>query len=249
MKKRDFILNLFNKIISILNINSSKKIPQDFLKKYNLHLEEIIKNKRGFRIFPKLHYDVGEHPFNSLDFECAFASALINKLRPEKILEIGSYRLWILGLLAHFDITTIDIRNRKKFTKNETVITCDAKNLKIPNESFDMIVSLCTIEHFGLGRYGDEFDINGDLKAFKEMIRVLKPRGHIIFTVPITRAQPTIIFNAHRIYSYEMIKKFCTDLTCVKEKFFHPWTMNFCSFREITTEPKAYDIYLGCWKK
>ena len=159
MKKRDFIINLFNKIITILNINSSKKsnvekIPQDFLKKYNLHLEDIIKNKRGFRIFPKLYYEVGEHPFHPNDFECAFASALINKLRPEKILDIGSKRLWILGLLAHFEITTIDIRNRKKFTKNETVITCDAKNLRLLNESFDMVVSLCAIEHFGLGRYG-----------------------------------------------------------------------------------------------
>ena len=81
------------------------------------------------------------------------------------------------------------------------------------------------------------------------MIRILKPRGHIIFTVPITKAQPTIIFNGHRIYSYEMINEFCTDLTCVKEKFFHRRTMNFCSLREITAQPKAYGIYLGCWRK
>ena len=43
-------------------------------------------------------------------------------------------------------------------------------------------------------------------------VRVLKPGGHLIFSTTITRARPAIGFNAHRIYSYEMLREFCAGL-------------------------------------
>ena len=60
-----------------------------------------------------------------------------------------------------------------------------------------------TIEHIGLGRYGDPIDYDGDLKAIKELKRVIKIGGSIIIVVPV--GKPKIIFNAHRIYSYDQI--------------------------------------------
>ena len=60
-----------------------------------------------------------------------------------------------------------------------------------------------TIEHVGLGRYGDPIDANGYLKASKELARVIKPNGTFIFVAPIGRA--LIEFNSHRIYSYEQV--------------------------------------------
>jgi len=60
-----------------------------------------------------------------------------------------------------------------------------------------------TIEHIGLGRYGDAIDPDGDLKAISELIRVTTVGGSILFVVPI--GQPKIMFNAHRIYSYDQI--------------------------------------------
>jgi hypothetical protein len=60
-----------------------------------------------------------------------------------------------------------------------------------------------TIEHIGLGRYGDQIDAEGDLKAIAELKRVITLDGNLIIVVPIGR--PRIEFNAHRIYSYEQI--------------------------------------------
>lgn len=59
------------------------------------------------------------------------------------------------------------------------------------------------IEHIGLGRYGDPLDPEGDLKAVMELKRVAAHGGTILFVVPI--GKPQIIFNAHRIYSYDMV--------------------------------------------
>ena len=224
-------------------------IPEEFVKAYNHNLRELRRNSRGFSISEEIRYDVGTHPENFTDYECAVATYHINRLNPKNILDIGSYRHFILGLLAHFKVTTIDIRDRKTISNNEVVVTGDAKNLDLPDNSFDAVMSLCTLEHLGLGRYGDEFDVDADKKAFQEMIRVLKPGGHLIFTTTITRAQPCLAYNAHRIYSYEMLRAFCDNLICIEEKFYSHRIQGFCSWEEFTTEPNVWDVYCGCWQK
>ena len=67
-----------------------------------------------------------------------------------------------------------------------------------------------TVEHIGLGRYGDKLDPNGDLKAIKELKRVLSVNGNLLFVVPI--GKPKIMFNAHRIYSYNQIINYFNEL-------------------------------------
>ena len=71
-----------------------------------------------------------------------------------------------------------------------------------------------TIEHIGLGRYGDEIDPEGDIKSINELKRVLKPGGDLLFVTPV--GTPKIEFNAHRIYSYEQIIEYFSPLQ-VKE--------------------------------
>jgi hypothetical protein len=67
-----------------------------------------------------------------------------------------------------------------------------------------------TVEHIGLGRYGDPIDPNGDIKAGAELKRVLQEEGYLLFVTPV--GQPKIEFNAHRIYSYEMILDMFNEL-------------------------------------
>ena len=61
----------------------------------------------------------------------------------------------------------------------------DAKRLEnIKDNSVESLSSLCALEHFGLGRYGDEIDPEGCFKALREMQRILRPGGGIIFIGP-----------------------------------------------------------------
>ena len=69
------------------------------------------------------------------------------------------------------------------------------------------------VEHIGLGRYGDLVDYDGDLKAMRELRRVLKPNGNLLFVVPV--GKPKIMFNAHRVYSYEQIIEQFSELKLV----------------------------------
>ena len=71
------------------------------------------------------------------------------------------------------------------------------------------------VEHIGLGRYGDPIDPEADLKAARELGRVLAINGNLFFVVPIGH-EAKIQFNAHRIYTYEMAVGMFPDLV-VKE--------------------------------
>ena len=221
----------------------------DSKERYNRQWKALTQDSRGFEVFQKPIDEPGPHPENFIDYECAFAACHIQRSRPQRILDVGSYRHFILGLLAHYPVTTIDVRHRKTIGENEVLITCDAKKLTSPDDSFDLVLSLCTLEHLGLGRYGDEFDLEADQKAFREMIRVLKPGGSLIFTTTITRANPSVAFNAHRIYNYPMLRAFCSGLTCAEERFYSHQQRGFCALEEVTDKPKWWDVYCGCWKK
>ena len=78
------------------------------------------------------------------------------------------------------------------------------------DNSVESLSCMHTVEHVGLGRYGDTMDPSGDIKAISELKRILAPGGSLLFVVPI--GIPKIEFNAHRIYSYAQIIEYFSDV-------------------------------------
>lgn len=64
---------------------------------------------------------------------------------------------------------------------------------------FDLITCLSTIEHVGLGRYGDPIDPWGDVKLAVNLRRLLLPGGLLFLSFPVGIG--SVVYNAHRIYS------------------------------------------------
>lgn len=80
----------------------------------------------------------------------------------------------------------------------------DLSNLPFKSNSIKSLSCMHTIEHVGLGRYGDPVNVDGDLKAMNELARVLEEKGNLYIVVPVSQ-RPKICYNAHRIYSADMI--------------------------------------------
>jgi SAM-dependent methyltransferase len=64
---------------------------------------------------------------------------------------------------------------------------------------------LHTIEHFGLGRYGDPIDPDGHTKGLEQLKQMVKPGGVFYLSTPI--GPERIEFNAHRVFAPETLMK------------------------------------------
>uniref|UniRef100_A0A914VJK5 DUF268 domain-containing protein n=1 Tax=Plectus sambesii TaxID=2011161 RepID=A0A914VJK5_9BILA len=64
----------------------------------------------------------------------------------------------------------------------------------------DFVVSFSSIEHSGLGRYGDPPDPIGDLRELSKIFCLLKQGGLLYIGLP--SGSDAVAYNAHRIYGY-----------------------------------------------
>jgi len=200
-------------------------------------------------IYKEYRDDTGVHPRKYSDVECEFATQHIAKVQPSNILDVGSYRKYILGLLANYKVDTVDVRKvQSEKIANENQIQSDAKKLSLENK-YDVVLSLSSLEHFGLGRYGDEFDLKADEKAIANIIKALKPGGYFIFTTTIRRGLPELCFNAHRTYNIQLLHNFCSPLELVEEKFYSRENQKMCDVKSVTQTSRKWDVYMGCWRK
>ncbi len=128
----------------------------------------------------------------------------INK--PLKHIDIGSRMDGFISHLAVFrQVEVFDIRKQESKVENIVFKQMDFMGT-VPVEYInytDSISSLHAIEHFGLGRYGDNIDVSGYLKGLNNINKMLKSGGKFYFSVPIGNQR--IEFNAHRVFSIQYL--------------------------------------------
>lgn len=146
---------------------------------------------------------------NNLGFEPhytyhpAWAARIITKIKPVKHVDISSHFASMAIISAFVEVDYYEYR--PEFF-NLDKINCKRADLLCLPMVDDSVVSLScmhVIERVGLGRYGDKLDPKGDLKAAKELKRILAKGGNLIIVVPVGRAR--VMYNAHRIYSYSKV--------------------------------------------
>lgn len=147
-------------------------------------------------------------------YHVAWASRCLSKINPKKHIDISSSLSFSTTVSAFIDIDFYDYRPANIYNLSGlNSLKADVTKLHFEDNSIESISCMHVIEHIGLGRYGDEIDPNGDLKAINELKRVVKKGGHILFVVPI--GKPRLQFNAHRIYSYDMIIDYFNDFELI----------------------------------
>lgn len=218
---------------------------------FRLKIQELKKNPpEGFEVLNGgMYKDEGNHPGDFTDFECAWAAGVVHRLDPIRLLDVGSYRHFVYGLAATFDVTAVDLRAKPEMPNMKAIVS-DVRDLTLEGVgSFDVIMSLCTIEHIGLGRYGDRPDMDGDKKAMDVLKGLLTVNGSLVFTVPMTAGQPAVLYNAHRTYSYGMVAEMCSGLVLVEETWFSFHTQKETKRLSMTTMKGDFDVYCGHWVK
>jgi len=113
---------------------------------------------------------------------------------------IGTIHPWIEAILLNVGNTVTTVEYDPPVSKSFKVKTVKYENefnTGKPN-MYDVIVTFSSVEHSGLGRYGDPLDPDGDLKVMDDAYRVLKHDGLLLFGAPM--GKDALVWNAHRIY-------------------------------------------------
>ena len=133
----------------------------------------------------------------------AWAMRVLKKINPSKHTDISSILSFSAMASAFFKIDYYDYRPANIHLNNLVSKQADLTKLPFRDESIESLSCMHTLEHIGLGRYGDTIDPQGDRKAMAELKRVLKKKGNLLIVVPVGKKR--ILFNSHRIYSYKQI--------------------------------------------
>ena len=125
-------------------------------------------------------------------------------LKDKRVAVLGSQEPWVEALMLACEaseVVTIDYNYLTYSHERIRTISADDFDTFYASsvESFDVVVSISSIDHSGLGRYSDELNPRGDLETMDNIWSILKPgSGILLLTVPI--GPDRCIFNLMRRY-------------------------------------------------
>lgn len=127
------------------------------------------------------------------------AAQWIFSINSKSHLDVGSR---IDGFIAHLltfrAVTLLDIRPASIDIPNLSIVIGDAQqNLNQKIGKFHSVSSLHSLEHFGLGRYGDPIDPFGHNKGLQAISECVEQGGSLFVSFPI--GKPETQFNEQRI--------------------------------------------------
>jgi SAM-dependent methyltransferase len=110
---------------------------------------------------------------------------------PARVLDVGSVESTIPLSLAGlgYQVTALDLRAYPFTHPNLEVAVSRLEDFDREPGSYDAVLCISTVEHVGLGWYGEARQSpDADRQAVQRMGELLKPRGILVLTVPFGKA-------------------------------------------------------------
>jgi len=150
--------------------------------------------------------------------------AYLAAIKGKHVAVIGTEIPWIEAVVLNLGadkITTIEYRKLYIEHPRVSVVTpfqYAARFLNRTAENFDTVVSYSSIEHTGLGRYGDPLMPYGDIEATAQIWCAMKAGGYFFLALPVSRSKECVLqWNAHRFYSYYRLQHLTANFKVLEE--------------------------------
>lgn len=140
------------------------------------------------------------------------------------ILDIGCTDSLLAFRLAQRGYRTygIDVRDYSEKHSRLNFIRGDILHLPFQDSSLDAVIAVSTLEHIGLGAYGDPLCENADHLAMQDVLRVLKPGGRLIMTVPFCSEHRIAFWHGavERYYDSLTLRNLCDGFKIHAQEFY-----------------------------
>ncbi len=148
----------------------------------------------------------GTYPIGDL-----YVAQKIFEAKPVNHLDIGSRIDGFVFHVASFrEISVMDIRNMPFKIKNINFINHDITDDIISSGEWHSISCLHSLEHYGMGRYGDKVNFSGYLEALNNIFFMLKWGGTFYLAIPVGKQR--IDWNAYRVFDFGRITQTLKDI-------------------------------------
>jgi SAM-dependent methyltransferase len=116
-----------------------------------------------------------------------------------RVLDVGCCESQLPLELASlgYEVVAVDLRPYPLAHPRLTAVREDVRRCSLTAGAFDTAIALSTVEHVGLGFYAEAPDPEGDRAAVAAILRLLRPGGRFLLTVPFGRPLPG---PGHRVY-------------------------------------------------
>ena len=182
----------------------------------NTLIQFILDAKRVLKKHKKENYN-NKNDVSNDDRVYAAMAKYRKSFKGKRVAVLGSQEPWVEAVALACeasDVVTIDYNyltynhERIRTVSGDDFDTFYASSLN----SFDIVVSISSIDHSGLGRYSDELNPRGDLEAMDKIWSILKPyTGMLFLTVPI--GPDRCVFNLMLIYGRKRLDMLIGDET------------------------------------
>ncbi|KAG8701278.1 hypothetical protein FRC09_005459, partial [Ceratobasidium sp. 395] len=125
-------------------------------------------------------------------------------IRGQRGLVIGSETPWLEAMLLEYGVSHVSTLEFGSITTSHPQLSTFTPQeftlafLQGKIEPFDFAVSYSSLEHDGLGRYGDTLNPIGDLQTMAKMLSAVRPGGFFFLGTPC--CEDALYWNAHRVY-------------------------------------------------
>jgi hypothetical protein len=192
------LYNLYlNSSVKENSVTWSNSYIQSFIDRFTI--ENIKSGNAGYETY-----------VNGAKFHLQAFEKYINSIKNKKVAVIGSETPWIESILVNCgakEVVTVEYNVPK--CEHNIIRSISYNDFCNSSEKYDAIVSYSSIEHSGLGRYGDELNPNADIETMQQIYRCLKDDGLCFVGFPV--GKDYVVWNAHRIYGNIRLKLLFLD--------------------------------------
>ena len=131
-------------------------------------------------------------------------------IKNKKVAVIGSQTPWIEAILVNCGAKeVITVEYNVPICNHNIIKAISYTDFCNSSETYDAIVSYSSIEHSGLGRYGDPLNPNADIETMEHIYKSLNDGGLCFLGIPVGKDH--LVWNAHRIYGEIRLKLMYLD--------------------------------------